>query len=73
MLIQKLLNAESVGEKLSLSKRTVFRLDSSGKIPAPVRINGSVRWLQTDIESWIALGCPDRKTFETIKGVNNDR
>ena len=67
MSIQQLLNAEAVGEKLSLSKRTVFRLDSSGKIPAPVRINGSVRWIDSDIEQWISLGCPDRKIFETRK------
>lgn len=64
----QLLTAKAVGEMLSLSKRTIFRLDCSGKIPAPVRINFSVRWRQSDIENWVACGCPDRKTFEVIKG-----
>lgn len=68
MLMQKLLNVEAVAETLSLSKRTIFRLDSSGKIPAPVRINGSVRWRESDIERWISLGCPDRQTFEIRRG-----
>lgn len=68
---EKLLTAKSVGEILSLSKRQIFRLKSSGRIPAPVRIGGSVRWKQTDIESWIALGCPDRKMFEVMEGVQN--
>lgn len=66
MLMQKLLDAKAFGEMLSLSKRTIFRLNSYGKIPAPVRINGSVRWRQSDIERWIAWNCPDRKTFEAM-------
>jgi predicted DNA-binding transcriptional regulator AlpA len=61
---QILVNAEAVAKYLCLSKRTIFRLDSSGKIPAPVRINGSVRWRQSDIENWVSLGCCDRNTFE---------
>ena len=63
-----LLTAKKVGELLTLSKRTIFRLDSSGKIPAPVRINGSVRWRGSDIQRWIELGCPDRTTFEIRRG-----
>ncbi len=65
--MQKLLNAETVAEILSLSKRTIFRLDSSGKIPAPIRINGSVRWRESDIQRWVSLGCVDRSKFEAIK------
>lgn len=64
---EKLLTAKTLGEALSLSKRTIFRLDSSGRIPKPVRIGGSVRWRQSDIERWISLDCPDRKSFEVLK------
>lgn len=64
---EKLLTAKAVGEMLSLSKRQIFRLNSCGKIPAPVRIAGSVRWrLETDIKPWISMGCPDRKSFEAL-------
>jgi len=63
-----LLTATAFGEILCLSKRQIFRLDSSGKIPAPIRINGAVRWRQTDIERWVSMGCPDRKTFEVMNG-----
>jgi predicted DNA-binding transcriptional regulator AlpA len=63
---QKLLTAKTLGEALSLSKRQIFRLNSAGKIPGPVRIGGAVRWRQGDVEHWISLGCPDRKTFEVI-------
>ena len=70
--MSQLLNAKTVGEMLSLSKRQIFRLKSSGRIPAPVKIGGSVRWRQTDITDWIQLDCPDRKTFELMKGVSSN-
>lgn len=64
---ERLLSAKTLGEMLSLSKRQVFRLNSSGKVPAPVRIGGSVRWRQNDIEQWISLDCPERKQFEAMQ------
>jgi len=67
VMIEKLLTAKSVGEMLSLSKRTVFRLNACGRIPAPVRIGGSVRWRQSDVERWIQWDCPDRQTFELLE------
>ncbi|MCE5341289.1 MAG: AlpA family phage regulatory protein [Planctomycetaceae bacterium] len=65
---ENLLTAKTVGERLSLSKRQIFRLNSSGKIPAPIRIGGSVRWRQSDIKRWVDLNCPERKFFELKKG-----
>ncbi len=64
---EKLLTAKAVGEMLSLSKRQVFRLNSCGKIPAPIRIGGAVRWSESTIADWLAAGAPDRKTFERIQ------
>ena len=66
---EKLLKAEAVGKMLSLSKRQIFRLNSSGKIPAALRINGSVRWSSTSLLEWISMGCPDRQTFEARQEV----
>lgn len=64
---EKLLTAKAVGEMLSLSKRQIFRLNSCGKIPAPIRIGGSVRWVTSTITAWLEAGAPDRKTWEAIK------
>lgn len=62
---EKLLSVKALSQTLSLSKRTIHRLNSSGKIPAPVRVGGSLRWrLEADIKPWIHMGCPDRKEFE---------
>jgi len=65
---EKLLTAKAFGQMLSLSKRQIFRLNSSGKVPAPIRIGGSVRWANSTIQSWIDMGCPDRQTFEAMRG-----
>ena len=64
---EKLLSAEAVGKMLSLSRRQIFRLNSSGKIPAPIRIGGSVRWAESTIAQWLKAGAPDRKTFEAMQ------
>ena len=69
LITEKLLTAKAVGEMLSLSKRQIFRLKSSGKIPAPIRIGGSVRWAESIITEWLRMGAPNRKTFEAAQEV----
>lgn len=65
----QLLTAKQLGVLLSLSKRQIFRLNSCGKIPAPIRIGGSVRWAETTISEWLSCGAPDRRTFEAMREV----
>ena len=69
----QLLTAKDAAKLCRLSKRSWFRLSSAGKIPAPVRIGGSVRWRQNDIEDYITWNCPDRKTFETMKQARGEK
>ena len=64
----QLLTAKQLGARLSLSKRQVFRLNSYGKLPAPIRIGGSVRWAESTIAEWLKCGAPDRGTFEAMQG-----
>ena len=63
----QLLDAKTFGQRLSLSKRQIFRLNSCGKIPAPIRIGGSVRWAESEITEWLSAGAPDRRTWEAMK------
>jgi predicted DNA-binding transcriptional regulator AlpA len=69
---EKLLTAKAVGQMLSLSKRQIFRLNSCGRIPRPLRIGGSVRWSEHTISKWLAAGAPDRKAFEAMQRASND-
>ena len=62
---ERLLTAQAVGKRLSLSKRAVFRMRSAGLIPRPLKVGqGAVRWRESDIEKWIEWGCPPRTEFE---------
>ena len=66
----QLLSAKALGQLLSLSKRQIHRLNGCGKIPAPLRIGGAVRWSAEEISSWLAAGAPDRKRWEILKNAS---
>lgn len=57
-----LVTADDVAAMLKISTRTLWRLRSTGKLPQPIRLGGSVRWRASDIDAWIAAGCPTEKT-----------
>jgi len=61
---EQLLDVEAVAEQVAVSKRTVHRLNASGRMPRPVRVGGCLRWRSSDVADWINLDCPDRKVFE---------
>jgi predicted DNA-binding transcriptional regulator AlpA len=67
----QLLSAKALGQRLSLSKRQIFRLNSSGKIPAPLRIGGAVRWSANTIGEWLKMGAPTRKESEARREAEN--
>lgn len=57
----QLVTVDQVARTLGLSVRTVRRMDSAGKLPAPVRVGGSVRWRKADVAAWVTAGCPSRR------------
>ncbi len=59
--------ATRLAPMLDTSVRTVRGLDAGGKLPSPVRLGGSVRWVVSEIEEWLRAGAPDRATWETMK------
>lgn len=62
------MSAETLARQLECSIRTIRRLSSSGKLPAPVHLGGRcVRWAVAEIEAWLAAGAPDRKTWGLMK------
>jgi predicted DNA-binding transcriptional regulator AlpA len=56
---QLLLKDSDVAELLSVSVRSVWRLNSSHRMPPPIRLAGNVRWRLSDIKEWVDVGCPD--------------
>lgn len=62
MTVQKeLLDVWDVSEMLGCSRRTVWRLRDSGRMPAPVRVMRAVRWNRRAILEWIDAGLPDMR------------
>lgn len=69
---ETLLTAQSVGAKLSLSKRAVFRMRSAGLICVPLKCGqGAIRWRLSDIEKWISMGCCSKSEFEARREAEN--
>lgn len=60
----QLLTAKQLGQLLALSKRQIFRLNSCGKLPKPLKIGGAIRWKLADIALWQDGNCPDRREYE---------
>ena len=54
----QLLDVRAVAALLDCSPRHVYRLADAGRMPAPVRIGALVRWRRTDLDAWLAAGCP---------------
>ncbi|MCL5281437.1 MAG: helix-turn-helix domain-containing protein, partial [Planctomycetes bacterium] len=61
--------ARELAEMLDVSLRQVWRLNSAGKLPRPVRLGGSVRWDRDEVLRWFKDGCPDRQAWDARKGV----
>jgi excisionase family DNA binding protein len=43
------LSAAEVAELLGISRRHVWKLLASGRLPEPIRLGRSVRWLRDDL------------------------
>lgn len=61
------IQAREVGRLLGVSLRQIWRLNSTGKLPKPVRLGGSVRWRRDEIIAFLEAGCPDREAWDAIK------
>lgn len=64
---EKLISARTLANTLSTSVRTIWRLRSSGRLPKPVGVGGSIRWRASDIEKWIDWGCCNQSEFKARK------
>lgn len=59
-----LVDAKEAAAMCSVSPATLWRWDSSGAMPKPVRLGGTTRWCVVDLERWVRWGCPRREIFE---------
>ena len=55
-----LLTADQTATLLGVGRSTFYRLHSSGRVPLPIRLGGSVRWRAEELRAWVREGCPAR-------------
>ena len=59
-----LLTANEAAVLLGISRSNLYRLNSSGRLPLPVRLGASVRWRRDELAAWVDAGCPPRTRWE---------
>jgi predicted DNA-binding transcriptional regulator AlpA len=64
-----LVDASGVARLLSIGRSQVFRLNSAGRLPMPIRKLGArcPRWRVDELRDWVAAGCPDRATWQNTQ------
>jgi predicted DNA-binding transcriptional regulator AlpA len=62
-----LVNIKQAVALCGISEATWFRLQAARKTPEAVKIAGRSMFRLQDIRDWVAMGCPDRRTFEVRK------
>ena len=62
-----LLSASEAAALCGSSVRQWWRLQASGKVPAPVMMGSRKRWRRDDLRRWIDAGCPCRNEWESMR------
>jgi predicted DNA-binding transcriptional regulator AlpA len=55
--MEELLKVDDVADRLRVSRRSVWKLVSMGKLPTPVKVLASSRWRRADIDAFITGLC----------------
>ena len=63
-----LLRRAAAAALVGVSRSTWDRLSAAARNPGPLKLGGRVLWRRSDVELWVALGLPDRKTFAARNG-----
>jgi len=58
MTVSALLDVRAVAAMLDCSTRHVYRLADAGRMPRPAKLGALVRWQRTELNDWLAAGCP---------------
>jgi predicted DNA-binding transcriptional regulator AlpA len=61
------LDADDVARLLNVSKRHVAALNSSGRLPRPIKLGRRTVWVADELREWLAAGAPERSRWETMR------
>ena len=60
---------DDVAGLLQVSLRHVAAMNSSGRLPRPIRLGRAVRWLADELHAWLEAGAPARDRWEALKAA----
>lgn len=61
-----LVGMDEVAVMLGVCRRTVIRLNLSGRLPKAIRVGRCVRWNRRELISWADHGCPPRGRWQPM-------
>jgi predicted DNA-binding transcriptional regulator AlpA len=67
------LAAAEVAKMLGISERHLWALNSSGRLPRPLRLGRAVRWPVEELRNWSAAGAPERSRWEDMRDGDSGR
>lgn len=66
-----LLDMAGLSRLLCRSQASLYRDAAAGRLPAPVRLGGSVRWRYSELVAWTEAGCPSRREWDARRAAGN--
>lgn len=69
--MNQLLNNEQTAGRLNIAASTLNVMRSQGKGPRYIRVGGSIRYSEADIEEYLRLRTVDPATRETLRHDNS--
>lgn len=70
---RELLNVGDVATLLGISRRHVWSLRATGRLPAPIRLGRSTRWVEGELRRWLAAGAPPRAEWGAKKRMGREK
>jgi predicted DNA-binding transcriptional regulator AlpA len=58
-------DATEAARLCGVSRAHWWKLDSSGRCPAPIRLGRRCLWRVDELRAWMAAGCPPRDRWKT--------
>ncbi len=62
-----LLSADATAKLLDAARSTLYAWDQEGRIPQPVRIGSRTYWRGSELQEWVAAGCPCRERWNLLR------
>lgn len=61
-----MIRAPEAARLVGISLRHFKSLNSSGRLPGPIRLGKAVCWRVDELRQWIQAGCPERTKWAVI-------